>query len=412
MGIENQWSRRRFVLAAAAGAGALLVPPYLRASSRRIAPGGTLRMGVATLPPDTLADAGMDLGMQEAVRTAQLFGWKLELVRPSVAPSDIVADLRALAAAGARVVVTAVGDAQLAAMAPVAEQLGILLVNGAAPADSLRGCGRLLFHVAPSRSMLVDAAARWLAPGKPQRLAVLAAGDAVSTALADRFDRVFASEGGGAPTRRALPAAGDASSYSALVGTADVFVVIGPVPAADALIAGWQRGGPHGGPILVDLADRQPRRVDDPDPPRPSGVAVLQPVAWHGSLERFGADQLNQRYRRVFHWAMEESAWGGWAAMKIAVEAAIRAGSGEPSAIAAYLAGGAAEFDGQKGWPLSFRPWDHQLRQPIYLAEGAPNAGHVVDELPAAPRGATRDSARVLDSLGVARGEAACKVRT
>jgi ABC-type branched-subunit amino acid transport system substrate-binding protein len=102
-------------------------------------------------------------------------------------------------------------------------------------------------------------------------------------------------------------------------------------------------------------------------------------VLWDQGLERFGASQLNDRYRVAVGSGMDGSAWAGWAAVKIAAESALRARSTEPARLRAYLEAPTTQFDGHKGWPLSFRPLDHQLRQPLYMVVGRPPATRLVD---------------------------------
>jgi hypothetical protein len=85
-------------------------------------------------------------------------------------------------------------------------------------------------------------------------------------------------------------------------------------------------------------------------------------VDWHPGLERFGAEQLNERFRRRFGIPMDEPAWRGWMAVKIAAELVLRAPAGsDPTTALATMS-----FDGHKGEPLSFEPQDHHLRQPTY----------------------------------------------
>jgi hypothetical protein len=94
-------------------------------------------------------------------------------------------------------------------------------------------------------------------------------------------------------------------------------------------------------------------------------------VLWSSSLERFGASQLNARYRTMFNGAMDGAAWAGWLAVKTVSEAALRARSADPTRIVAYLEAPSTQFDGHKGWPLNFRRSDHQLRQPLYIVVAA-----------------------------------------
>ncbi len=103
---------------------------------------------------------------------------------------------------------------------------------------------------------------------------------------------------------------------------------------------------------------------------------------WHHSLRRFGAAQLNERFRRRFERGMSSPAWAGWAAMKIVTEAALRSGSTDARGIATYLMSRAARFDGHKGEPIVVDPRTGELRQPLYvLAEAADRREGVAAEL-------------------------------
>jgi ABC-type branched-subunit amino acid transport system substrate-binding protein len=88
---------------------------------------------------------------------------------------------------------------------------------------------------------------------------------------------------------------------------------------------------------------------------------------WHASLKRFGAEQLNQRYRERFGSPMEPLAWTSWMAVKAAAEAALR-GAYTPAELSRRLA--TFGFDGHKGVRLRFRPADHRLQQPLYVVAG------------------------------------------
>ena len=102
-----------------------------------------------------------------------------------------------------------------------------------------------------------------------------------------------------------------------------------------------------------------------------SGAADDSVVLWGSTLERYGAGQINDRYRARYRMGMDGAAWAGWAAVKIAAEAALRTKSTDPAKLIEYLESSATSFDGHKGWPLSFRFADHQLRQPLYVVTPA-----------------------------------------
>jgi hypothetical protein len=136
-----------------------------------------------------------------------------------------------------------------------------------------------------------------------------------------------------------------------------------------------------------------------------SGVDTGRHAAgWHDSLERYGAGQVNDRFRAQFGGVVGEREWAGWLAVKIAWEAAQRAPSGDAHALAAYLTRDDVIFDGHKGLPLSFRPRTHQLRQPVYIIAG----DSVTAEVPSPRDAPAETAAALLDRLAAAGEEQAC----
>jgi hypothetical protein len=116
---------------------------------------------------------------------------------------------------------------------------------------------------------------------------------------------------------------------------------------------------------------------------------------------------------------MDPSGWAAYAAVKILFEAVAATGSSESSVLLEYLESAEAIFDVHKGVGLSFRPWDHQLRQPLYLVKIDPEAewgmqlsrrvdlAELVGELPALylPEA---DPLERLDQLGDGPDESRC----
>jgi hypothetical protein len=122
--------------------------------------------------------------------------------------------------------------------------------------------------------------------------------------------------------------------------------------------------------------DRAPQPFIPGTPSRSTFGQSDSVALWGSTLERFGASQINQRFRDKYHMEMDGSAWAGWAAVKIVAEAAMRARSTAPAKLVGYLESPTTAFDGHKGWPLTFRRADHQLRQPLYaVTEALSNGG-------------------------------------
>jgi hypothetical protein len=145
-----------------------------------------------------------------------------------------------------------------------------------------------------------------------------------------------------------------------------------------------------------------------------AGATTAGPISielWSATLERYGASQLNDRYRARFGRSMTSAAWAGWVAVKIAWETSLRARSVDSSALLRTLDGDAIQFDGHKGTPLSFRSWDHQLRQPLYAVERVANRERVVQELPDVARNTARSMLDELDEFGDDRSKSSCSFK-
>lgn len=121
----------------------------------------------------------------------------------------------------------------------------------------------------------------------------------------------------------------------------------------------------------------------------PGSAAV--PQAWHASMKKYAAAQLNQRYTETFGAPMTDPAWAAWAAVKLLSDTVARAQTADSSTLIEILKTDLA-FDGQKGIDMSFRDTG-QLRQPLLLVED----GRVVGEAPV--RGIVGPTN--LDSLGL-----------
>jgi hypothetical protein len=113
---------------------------------------------------------------------------------------------------------------------------------------------------------------------------------------------------------------------------------------------------------------------------------------WDSTLEKYGAAQLNDRFRSFAHEQMDGSAWAGWVAVKIAWESFLRGASPLVD----------LQFDGHKGAPLSFRSWDHQLRQPLYAV------GEKVTDIPDIGK-SNLPERELLDTLGDPKGAQTCR---
>jgi len=148
-----------------------------------------------------------------------------------------------------------------------------------------------------------------------------------------------------------------------------------------------------------DLGDDLAFRTTDPRPV--AGTQGLVPSAWARPFDEYGATQLQIRFFRQAHRWMADQDYGAWLATRAIGEAATRAASSDPKAIATYMRGTGFELAGFKGVPMSFRPWDGQLRQPVLLAD----ARSLVS---ISPQPGFLHQFNELDTLGIDQPETQC----
>ncbi len=305
---------------------------------------------IGLIPPDDAEAAtelvrGAGLGLDDANALAVLFGKRLRL---ETAPADGAAAVqvgRALARAGALAVVGGAGSGAGEALRDIAAD-GVVMLNVGASEDRLRNerCERRAFHVIPSVSMYVDGLAQVLIERRQlARWALVTDGSPRAAEIETAARRSVARRGGS---------------------------VVADVAGADVLLLAVQEGATRAAVARAGADGRRPDRiagVGDAGLRIPAELAAgLWAVGWHYGLERFSARELNGRFRRRFGAALGETSWAAWAALKLLGEAIVRGGAADGPAVVAFLESG-PPFDGHKGEALTFRKWDHQLRQPLYV---------------------------------------------
>jgi len=410
------WTRREVLgaVVAASGLAVLGGPAELLATGEQ-----DLRIGLV-VPGGAAGEAlerGAVLGAEEAARTAELLRRTFELVTIRAADREEVEEAvrRLVTERGVYAIVGGADAASFAALSEAAELHGVLFLNAwcADPVVRDAHCRGHTVHVAASTAMYVDAVAQWAAgEAGLRRWCFVGAATPSSTAVYERARRALEAQGGEAVGRVEVDA-----------GTNDFASVLRSVERTGADL------------VFVDLAGEERRRFLEhysaatpafevtglaPEDPAElaeggSGPRVgVWPTMWHHTLSRFGATQLNERYYDRFGLEMDALGWAGWFAVKVAWEAVNRASTTAGSELVRFLESGRATFDGHKGRRLSFRPWDHQLRQIIYLVKPATDrdgAGwEVVAELPRIPRGQTAASQELLDRLGDSEAESRCRL--
>jgi len=279
--------------------------------------------------------------------------------------------------------------AQLVRAAPAALG-GALVFNAGLDDDALRGdaCAAHLLHTYPSRQMLADALAQYLA-ARAWRKVLLLQGPLPGDQLqADAFNRAARRYGLKITQTRPFKLSGDPRERD----LANTRLLTGE--REHDVVAVMDSNGEFA--RLLPYATQWPRPV--------VGSNGLMAAAWHPQWERNGGPQLSRRFQRLAKRPMQGQDWAAWMAVR-AVGAVL---VDEPAAPVAQqlkrLRGGAVFLDGFKGPRLSFRAWDGQLRQPVFLS-------HVDGVVGLAPLEGVLHPSETLDTLGVDEKESTCRAR-
>lgn len=331
------------------------------------------------------------VGAEVAILDAEFIGRELGVTFGlEIARNDNVDNLAVIAEGwvgdGIRFIVADLPAAELVRLADALAGFPVMIFNVSANEDALRGpdCRTNIIHAIPSERMLTDAVAQFLAENAWERVLVLRG-----------------------------PAAADSATVESLVASASLFGIeiidirdfaSAPRDAAAANVALLTAGADYDVIFVADLtgefASTVPYRSNDPRPV--VGAAGLVPTAWHWAWERAGAPQLNARFEFLAERRAGAADWAAWISVRAIVQSVLRTGSTDYDDILAYLLSEEMTLDGAKGIPLSVRPWDHQLRQPILLATG----NGVVER---APLDGFVDPVNNLDTLGVPHSQTECR---
>jgi ABC transporter substrate binding protein (PQQ-dependent alcohol dehydrogenase system) len=314
-----------------------------------------------------------------------------DVVLPNAAGlTKALADLKA---AKVQHVVADLPGAELRALVQAAPAAlgGAIVFNAVADDDVLRGaqCAAHLLHTAPSRAMLSDALVQYLAARNWRKALVLqgsAPGDAL---MLDAFNRSAKRYGVKATSTKAFKLTGDPRERD--LGNVRLLT------ASDReheMVAVLDSDGEFA--RTVPYATQLPRPV--------VGAAGLVAVPWHPLWERNGGPQLSRRFAKGTKRPMTGHDWAAWMAGRAVATVLVDLPKAPIAQQLKALRGGPVGVDGFKGPRLSFRAWDGQLRQPIFLS-------HVDGVIGVAPLDGVLHPKEVMDTLGVDEAESACKQR-
>jgi ABC transporter substrate binding protein (PQQ-dependent alcohol dehydrogenase system) len=105
--------------------------------------------------------------------------------------------------------------------------------------------------------------------------------------------------------------------------------------------------------------------------PRPVvGTQGLQATAWDKSYTESGAMHFQNAIPRLAKRPPVERDYTAWLGFRSLADGAMKSGKTTPQELEQYLLSDQFKLEGFKGQAMSFRPWDHQMRQPVILGGG------------------------------------------
>jgi ABC transporter substrate binding protein (PQQ-dependent alcohol dehydrogenase system) len=262
-----------------------------------------------------------------------------------------------------------------------------LLFNAGSPDDSLRStaCLRNVLHTLPSRAMLADALAQYLAVRRWNRWLLIVGqtqdDQAYANALrraAKRFGHTIVAE---------KPFTFDNDQRRSAQADMPLFT---QTAEYDVVLVADERG---------DFGEYVPYHTWYPRPV--AGTQGLTPTGWHKTVETYGAAQLQKRFEAAAGRWMNDRDFAAWMAVRSISSAVTRLRGTDAQQIRALELSDDLPLDGFKGSKLSYRAWNGELRQPIPLVQ--PRA-----LVSTSPQEGFLHPGTELDSLGYDKPEVTC----
>lgn len=288
---------------------------------------------------------------------------------------------RLVSTEGVDALVGGLDEAQARVLSKVAEERDVLFFNIGSPADELRKtCRPNTFHVEASAAMYLDGLTGWFANEKLYQWFFVYEDSEEGRNLYQRANKALAKSGGRA---KEVGSVGVAQGYGTYQDELDlireaapdiVLLLLNP-EEQELFLSQYALEGveyPVTGlpfPVMQTREFLIRLRQVAPNP-----AAGYRAALWEASLQDNGASELNENFISRSGQPMEPTGWAAYAAVKIAFEVLVSNKAQGTTALVDFLESAAAVFDIHKGPGTSFRKWDHQLRQPLYLIKIDPEA--------------------------------------
>jgi ABC transporter substrate binding protein (PQQ-dependent alcohol dehydrogenase system) len=340
---------------------------------------------------------GARLMIKEGNQAGNFVGYGFEM-EEVILPQDgdVVAKAKEILAKGDTFIIADLEPADLLAVADLPEAKGSVIMNIRTSATSLRQekCRSNVFHVIPDYAMRADAIAQYLIWKKWPRWYVIRRDTPQDQDYLAQVKRAAARFGG------------------KVVGEK----IYDLPPGARNLDSGHQQVQAQIPMITEEASDHDVMWVINSDDdfgdylmyrtylPRPVvGTQGLQATAWDKSYTESGGMHFQNAIPRLAKRPPVERDYTAWLGVRAITDSAMKSGKTAPQEVKAYLLSDQFKLEGFKGQAMSFRAWDHQMRQPIILGGGT--------RVPVStsPQEGFLHPTNVTDTLGFDKPETKCK---
>ena len=342
---------------------------------------------------------GARLMLKEANQAGNFVGHSFDLIEAIVPEDgDVVAKAKEILANGDRFIIADLEPADLLAVAELPEAKDALIMNIRSSATALRQeeCRSNVFHVIPDYAMRADALAQYLIWKKWPRWFVIRRDTPQDQDYLAQVKRSAARFGGKVVAEKVYdlpPGARNLDSGHQQI-QAQIPMETEAAPDHDVV---WVINSDD------DFGDYLMYRTYSPRPV--VGTQGLQATSWDKSYTESGAMHFQNAIPRIAKRAPVERDYTAWLGFRALADSAMKSGKTTPQELKAYLLSDEFKLEGFKGQAMSFRTWDHQMRQPVVLGGGT--------RVPVStsPQEGFLHPTNITDTLGFDKPETKCKLK-
>ena len=342
---------------------------------------------------------GARLMLKEANQAGNFVGYSFDFIEAIVPEDgDVVAKAKEILKGGDTFIIADLEPADLLAVADLPEAKNAVIMNIRSSATALRQeeCRSNVFHVIPDYAMRADALAQYFIWKKWPRWFVIRRDTPQDQDYLAQVKRSAARFGGkivGEKLYDLPPGARNLDSGHQQI-QAQIPMETEAAPEHDVV---WVINSDD------DFGDYLMYRTSLPRPV--VGTQGLQATAWDKSYTESGAMHFQNAIPRIAKRAPVERDYTAWLGFRALADSAMKSGKTTPQELKAYLLSDDFKLEGFKGQAMSFRTWDHQLRQPVVLGGGT--------RVPVStsPQEGFLHPTNITDTLGFDKPETKCKFK-